>query len=300
MEATQQKKTFVEGTVTHVPLKAIIDHEEILHRPLDKEWVNELAKDIERNGLTVPLIVWNGGGKKGQQVELENGKIIPATFLIAGLHRRAAIRSILKANQPRYKELFPDGVPVHVLGGEEQDALAALLRENVQRKDMDMAQILPIISKMRDEYGMKQKDIAAKIGKSAAWVSQVFDIEEELGEEGSEELKKGGVSMSDAREAAGKVRKAKKAGKPVSAKDELQKAKAKKAALKAKGREREERRVSAKTVWKRYSALPKMNMGAKLTVAENALGYLAGDEEFDLPPELQADTEEEGKDESDE
>lgn len=288
-------KTLIDGTLTRVPLRCIVDHDEIKHRELDREWVSTLSKDIERNGLDNPLFVWNGGGDKGKQVELDNGKVVPATFLVAGCHRRAALRELFKRNAERYKELFPEGVPVIVSGGEVKDALARHLRENVQRRDMPAEQVLPVIRRMRDDYGMKQKEIAKSIGKSEAWVSQIFDIEETLGEEGAEEVSKGGVQLSEAREAARKVKAAKKAGKPTSAKEELQKVKAKASLRKAKGKVREDKRVSAKKVWARYIALPKMNLGAKLGIAEAAMGYLAGDEEYDLPAELSADVEAETK-----
>src|SRR5688572_3334327 len=289
-------KPFQEGTLTHVPLRCIVDHDEVKEtsRPLDKEWVGDLAKDIERNGLDTPLLVWNGG-KNGKMVELEGGKRIPASFLVAGAHRRAALRTILKSNQARYKELFPDGIPVFVRGGEIQEVLGAQLRENVQRKDPSPEQVFPVLQRLRKEFGMKQKEIAKLVGKSEGWVSQVFDIEETLGDEATDELKKGGLKLSHAREAARKVKEARKKGLKVSPKEAVEKMRARHKALKAKGRTREEKRVSAKKVWLRYCALPKMNLGEKLGIAEAAIGYLAGDEEFELPEELQQDVEVESK-----
>jgi ParB-like chromosome segregation protein Spo0J len=292
----QKTKPFSEGTLTHVPLRCIVDHEEIKEtsRPLDREWVDDLSKDIERNGLDTPLLVWNGGAK-GKMVQLEGGKRIPASFLVAGGHRRAALKAILKRNQARYKELFPDGIPVNVRGGELQDVLGAQLRENVQRLDVPPEQVFPVLERLRKEFGLKQKEIAKLIGKSEAWVSQVFDIEETFGEEATDELKKGGFKLSHAREEARKLKAAKKLGKKVDPKAAIEKMRAKHKALKAKGRVREEKRVSAKKVWARYCALPKMNMGEKLGVAEAAIGYLAGDDEFDLPEELSEDVEVESK-----
>lgn len=289
-------KPFAEGTLTRVPLRCIVDHDDIKEtsRPLDKDWVVDLSRDIERNGLDTPLLVWNGGSK-GKMVQLEGGKKIPASFLVAGGHRRAALRALLKRNQNRYRELFPDGIPVIVRSGDMQDVLGAQLRENVQRKDMPAEQVFPVLKRLRKEFGLKQKDIAKLIGKSEGWVSQVLDIEETLGEEAVDDMKKSGLKLSHAREAARKLKEAKKQGKKVDGKAALAEMRERQRKLKEKGLTREEKRVSSKKVWSRYCSLPKMNLGAKLGIAEAALGYLAGDDEFELPEELQQDAEVESK-----
>jgi ParB-like chromosome segregation protein Spo0J len=292
-------KSFAEGEMVHVPLRQIIPHDEAVYRPVDKEHVDELRKDIEANGLLSPIIVWNGGTKNGTQVELEDKTKIPATFLVAGLHRYTSIRAIFKENRERYKELFPNGVPVKVISGELKDFLAAQLRENVLRKDMEISQILPVIKKMRDEHEMKQADIARAIGKSKGYVSQIFDAEAELGEEATEELAKEGAKISNLRNAAKEVKEKVKKGvdKKTAAKEVVEKTKSKLASKKASGRQREEKKVSAKKVWERWQALPRgLKMGEKLAIAEAALGYLAGDTEFTLPSELANDVE--GKEES--
>lgn len=301
-------RTFVEGTITHIPLKSIVDHPDIIYRSLNEDHVKTLANNIEQVGLNVPLIVWNGGGEKGAQMVVGEGddeKKMPASFLVAGAHRRAALKSVLKKNLAKYKELFPNGIPVIVTGGELKDVMTAQLRENVMREDMSPEQIFPVLQfllKKADKGGggMKQSEVAKAIGKSPGWVSQVLDVEEQLGEEGVKALENKEIGLSAARNLAKEVKTKKKAGEAVDPKEELKKAKAKVADRKAQGQQRAEKRVTPKTAWKRYNALPKMGMGAKLTILEGTLAYLAGIEEAELPDEMKADVEEAGGEDSDE
>jgi ParB-like chromosome segregation protein Spo0J len=295
----ERPKTYVSNTMTTVPLKLIIDSEDIIYRPLDKEHVASLSRNIEANGLDQPLLVWNGDEKeRGHQIELEDGSKAPATYLIAGSHRRAALRELLKRNKARYKELFPNGVPVYVSSGTAADVLSRQLRENVARKDMPASQVLPVVKKLMKEHGMKQREIAKAIGKHESYISQVLDAEETLGEDETQELMNEGAKLNDIRKAAKEVKEGKKKGKD-NKKEVVEKTKAKIKSKKDSGRQRDEKRVSAKKIWSRYNALPKMNMGEKLSVLENALGYLAGDEEFQLPKELSVDAEK-SSDEDDE
>lgn len=296
-------KSFTDGTMTHVPLaRIVVDNETIPQRRLDQAHVDELSASIETSGLDVPLIVWNGGGDKGKLVQLESGEKVPASYLVAGQHRRAALKALHKRNVARFKELFPDGVPVVVQGGELKDILTAQLRENVMRKDMAPEQVLPALERLikkdsKGGMGMSQSEVAKAIGKSKGWVSQIIAIRDELGDEGVEALKSGDAGLADAREAAAEVRKAKKAGKPTDAKAALKKVVDKKKKAKAAGRERAERRLSAKVLWKRYLAIGKLTMGDAKSTLESALGYLAGDENVELDSRLtEEDNDDKGED----
>lgn len=296
---------FTEGTLTHVPLSHILRNDEIKYRPLDEKHVAELAKNILENGLESPLLVWNGGTKKGELIQVEGSdKKIPATYLIAGNHRLAALTKIRRDDKALYKERFPEGIPVHVRSGEIQDVLLAQLRENVTRKDMGAEHILPIIKRLRKDFSMKGRAIAAAIGKHESYVSQILDAEETLGEQEAEEIANEGGTIGDLRKAAKKVKEAVKKGKDkkVAAKEATKEAKSKIANKKASGRQRDERRVSAKKVYERYIALPRgLKMGKKVTILETTLAYLAGDEDTPaLPKELREDVESKSDDGGDE
>jgi ParB-like chromosome segregation protein Spo0J len=263
---TGKVKTLAEGTVAYVPLDRLKDHPEIQPlRPLNKDFVANLTTDIRSNGLISPLLVWNGGTEEGATTKAGE-KTIAASFLIAGFHRRAALRRFHKDDADGFESRFPNGVPVFVVSGDEADVLAAQLRENINRKDMPASEVLPVVLRLKKEFKLKNKAIAQKLGKSEAWVSEILDIETQLGEEGA-------AAVADVEE-------------------EVKKAKGKRATLKSKGKSKAEKRTSARVVYARFQGLPNMKMGMKLDLAVKALAYLAGDsEQTELPEELAQDAE---------
>jgi len=271
---------------THfLPLERIVDHPEVGKQKLDAELVEQTKASILQVGLDDPLTVWNGG-KEYETMEMKGGDEVPSSFLVDGAHRRAAIRSIRKDDEAKFAELFPNGVPVVMRDyASLPEFIGAQLRANLARRTPKVAEILPKMQRLRDEFKMKNKQIAAIIGKSEAYVSNVLNIEEELGDEGVEALKEGEVSSKDALEAAKEVKQAKKAGKSADVKAVVAKAKQKTAARKAAGRERDEKRPSLKRLWKIYKSLPSLRLGERIAVLEGMCEFLVG-EASKLPKEL--------------
>lgn len=253
----------------------------INNRPVDEEHAAQISKSIEESGLDVPLIVWDGG-EPNKVVKTKKGIEMPFNALIAGFHRRRALHLLLERNPKRFKELFGEGVPVVVKSGSLADALSTTLRENMARKNPEAKELLPIMHDLQENHKWSQKDIAKSVGVSTATVSQILSIKD-LGEEGVDEVLKGGVSARDAIKAAGKVRKGE------SSKEEAVsevKAKAKQKA--DSGRERAEKRVSAKTIWTITQGLPKLNQANKIILLTRAIQYLAGETDT-LPREYRID-----------
>lgn len=283
-------KALTAGTISYIPITRIIKKEDALtYRNPDKAHVKSLAEDIKVRGLLQPLVVWHGTDTdKGALVEAASGadgetKKIPAAFLAAGQHRWLAIKMIRSEDKDAYVKMFPEGVPCTVIAGSVEDVILAGLRENAQRKDADAGDVFPALKKLRDDHGLKNKEIASRLGKSPSWVSTMFSVEETLGEEGQEAIKEGKVTVAAATKAASVVKKAKKAGKSVSVKEVLNKAK------ESKGdKERATKRLGAQKLYARYSKLPSMKVGAKLAVAEGILSYLAAETD-EIPAEVKTE-----------
>jgi ParB-like chromosome segregation protein Spo0J len=270
---TTVKMVAKESPSANVPLEHIIDHKEIKksYRPSSSEWVAELMQSIIRDGMDTPITCWDGGPDT-ESVEID-GETVRPTFLLAGFHRREALRRI-KAKQPDvFRKHFPDGVPVVVRTGSLKDALCVQLRENCSRKDPTVEELLPLMQRLRDEFGMIGKAIAGAVGKSSSYVSQVFAIEEELGDEAVEAVKEGKVSAKEAIKAAASVRADRKAGKTPDVNAVVEKAKSKTKAAKDSGESREKKRPSLSRLWKIYKALPGLTIGKKLLVLENIIGF---------------------------
>ncbi len=278
--------------LVYVTLDHIVGHKDIKNREHEAENVEELTTDIEHNGLDTPLMVWDGG-KPGNMMKV-GGQLVPATFLVAGFRRRSALKKY-RANDPKgFTAAFPNGIPCLQRTGDLSEMLCLHLRENVARVNPAAEDVLPVITRLQDEFGLKQNQIAKQIGKSTAYVSQMLGIKKTIGDEGLDEVKKGGVSLKDAKAAADNMKKAAKKGEKLDAKEELAKAKAKTAARKSSGRERDEKRVSAKKLFAIYKAMPTTTLGSRIELLEKAFRYLAGELES-LPKEFKLESERESK-----
>lgn len=271
----------------YLPLELIVDHPDMNQRELNKEWVAELAESIRNKGLDTPLFVWTGD-EDSKEMEI-GGKTHPASYLVAGNHRRQALKMIRKQDPAAFAKLFPNGIPVIKREGEIRDMLTLQLRENVARNNPTMEDILPMMIRLRDEFKMKNGKIAREIGKSDSYVSEVFSVEDELGEEGVSEVLKGKVSAKHAIKAAKEAKAARKAGKDVDRKGLIDKAKSKTESQRASGRERDEKRVSFKKAWSVYKALPEMDEDKKLPILEKMCAYVAGESDK-FPKELKLES----------
>lgn len=278
-----------EAPARYYSLDLLADHPDLGQRPLDKEHVGDLQNSIREHGLDVPLIIWDGGEEAPEMTI--GGKTVPSSFLVAGLHRRAALRRLKKEDAEAFAKLFPDGVPCVVRTGTLQEMLCLQLRENLDRKNPSTEDILPKVIRLRDEFGMKAKHIAKAVGRSDAFVSNLFDIERELGESGVKEVIEGGIAIKDALKAANELKAKKKGGEEPDeedVKEVVAKAKAKTTARKESGRERDEKRTSIKKVWERFCALPAMDDAKALKILRAGVGYVVGQRDT-LPKELSAE-----------
>lgn len=125
--------------------------EEIIPTPLQPrtefrgERLQELIDSIRVHGIIQPLIV----RRNGEKFEL-----------IAGERRwRAA------------KEVGLREAPVIIRTASDQDVLELALIENLQREDLNPIEEAIAFSRLAKEFGLKQEEIAQKVGKSRAAIA---------------------------------------------------------------------------------------------------------------------------------
>lgn len=281
----------------YVVLDHIVNHKELLYRTLDSAHVDSLTGDIAVNGLDSPLFTF--ALAPDAQVKLKGSPdAIPATYLVAGLHRRAALLKLRREQPEVFKKRFPNGIPVLHRVCTVGDALLLQIRENVQRKEMTAEEIFPVLAKLAEApFSMSGKEIAKRIGKSTSWVSQMMAVNEELDDETKEEVNTGKIAVGDARKLAGEVRAAKKTGaaptketirEKAAALKQKQAAKATGGAQRAQG---EDRKVSLKRLWGRYQAVASVNQGRRVQILEEAIQYALGLRKT-LPAEIRIDKKE--------
>jgi ParB family chromosome partitioning protein len=272
-----------KGELRKVDLKYIVDHPELPKSEVDSDWAKELFEDIKNNGLDVPLIVWNGGS---DDTEAKVGnEVVPATFLVAGAHRRKALQIFRRDHPEEFAKAFADGIPVKVVGGDLEDAYSARIRENIQRRTLTPSEIFAQVDLLRSTFKMKGVEIAARLGRSTSWVSQVLAVSKELDSDALEKVRSGKLSLTDAQKAAATVRKARKSGDVIDPAAVAIEAEKKAEQLAKANRLRSEKRHSAKTLFTTVQALPRLAMSVRIVILEKVLAYLAGAADS-LPKEI--------------
>lgn len=127
-------------------------------REMNKAGLIELANSIREHGVLQPLIVTKveKATDRGQQVEYE---------LVAGERRWQASKI---AGLPH--------VPVIIKGSSARKKLEISLVENLQREDLNPIDSALAFKQLRDEFNLRHKDIAEKIGKSRTAVTNTFRL----------------------------------------------------------------------------------------------------------------------------
>ncbi len=134
-----------------VPVDAISANPSQPRLAFDQAALDELAASIQQHGVLQPLVV-SRLNSTGYQ-------------LIAGERRlRAAKLAGLQA------------VPVVIKEVSAQQQLELALIENVQRADLDPIEEARAYAVLEDQFGLKQGEIAQRVGKSRATISETLSL----------------------------------------------------------------------------------------------------------------------------
>src|ERR1700736_620349 len=112
--------------------------------------LQELIDSIRQHGIIQPLIVRQAGAR---------------FELIAGERRWRAAQEVGLAE-----------VPVIVRTASDLEVLELSLIENLQRTDLNAIEEAQGYARLRDEFGMKQEEIAVKVGRSRAAVANALRL----------------------------------------------------------------------------------------------------------------------------
>lgn len=113
----------------------------------ESEAFSELLASISMQGILQPILV-------GPPDDT-------GTYTVIAGHRRLAAAQVLKT---------PD-IPAMVADLKGEEALAALI-ENVQREDLTPVQEAKALERLREDFGMTQKEAARRLGKSERWARE--------------------------------------------------------------------------------------------------------------------------------
>ncbi len=142
-------------------------------KDFDDESVSELAESIVQHGLIQPIVV----------TPLSNGRY----SIVAGERRWRACR---------IAGLYE--VPVVVKDASQQELMEIALIENLQREDLNPVEEAVGYRSLIDAFGLTQEEVAARMGKSRAAVTNALRLLN-LNEDELSALKNGTISAGHAR-----------------------------------------------------------------------------------------------------
>lgn len=145
--------------IFHIELENIDPNPHQPRRHFDEESLRELANSIREFGILQPLIVSKIEKESdfGQSVRYE---------LIAGERRLKAAKILGLPTVPVIiRSVAPD-----------VEKLEMAVIENIQRTDLNAIESARAMAKLQDEFGMTQREIASKLGKSRESISNTVRL----------------------------------------------------------------------------------------------------------------------------
>ncbi len=119
-------------------------------KTFDKLKLDELSSSIREQGVTSPILV----RKKGDKYEIIAGERRFRASKIAGLSK----------------------VPVIIKDYSDEQSLEIAIVENLQREDLNPVEEALAYKALSSEFGLKQEDIAKRIGKDRSTVSNTMRL----------------------------------------------------------------------------------------------------------------------------
>jgi ParB family chromosome partitioning protein len=162
-----------DSGAVEVPVDSLVPNQRQPRTTFDEQALDDLAASIKEHGLLQPILVR----------PIAEGKY----EVIAGERRlRASKKAGLKS------------VPVIVRAAGAQTSLELALIENLQREDIGPLEAARAYRLLADEFGLKQEEIAVRVGKARATVANALRLLK-LPEEVREGLESGAISEGHAR-----------------------------------------------------------------------------------------------------
>ncbi|MBI4119646.1 MAG: ParB/RepB/Spo0J family partition protein [Parcubacteria group bacterium] len=148
-----------EDAIFHIEISKIKPNPHQPRRHFDEESLRELASSIREIGVLQPLIVTK------VETETESGTDVEYQ-LIAGERRLLAS-----------KMAGLERVPVIVKRiTHDKERLEFAIIENLQRADLNAVETARAYAKLQDEFGLTQREIASRIGKSREAVANTLRL----------------------------------------------------------------------------------------------------------------------------
>jgi ParB family chromosome partitioning protein len=165
-------RAFPDDRVLEVSITEVVPSPMQPRSGFTEEHLTELVDSIREKGIIQPLIV---------------RRVADSFELIAGERRwRAA------------QQLQLEKVKIIVRDASDQEVLEMALIENLQREDLNPIEEARAYARLADDFGMKQAEIASRVGKNRATVANAIRLLE-LGSTIQSMLERGEISVGHAK-----------------------------------------------------------------------------------------------------
>jgi ParB family transcriptional regulator, chromosome partitioning protein len=144
--------TSTAGGLVNLPIASIEPNPRQPRQSFPVERLEELAESIRTHGIIQPLVVT--AGSEGGRYHIVAGERRWRASMLAGLE---SVPAVVKEASPR-------------------EMLELALVENIQRADLNPLEEAAAYRALVDEFGLKQEEVADRVGKSRAAVSNVMRL----------------------------------------------------------------------------------------------------------------------------
>ena len=156
---TNREIPTLSGPIFQVEVTKIFENPYQPRKEFDESSLNELAASIREFGVLQPLVVTRSNE------ETEDG--MRTTYQLIAGHRR------LLAS----KKIGLKTVPVVIRDQlKKADALEMAIVENIQRQDLNAVETARAYARLSDEFGLTQREIAARLGKSRESIANTLRL----------------------------------------------------------------------------------------------------------------------------
>ncbi|MBI4991814.1 MAG: ParB/RepB/Spo0J family partition protein [Candidatus Harrisonbacteria bacterium] len=145
--------------IFHIEVDKIRPNPHQPRRDFDEEALKELAGSIREFGLLHPLVVTK------HELTTEFGTTVEY-HLISGERRWRAAKMIGLERVPAIVKKMPT----------EQERLEMAIIENIQRENLNPIETARAYAKLQDQFGLTQREIAVRVGKSREVVANVIRL----------------------------------------------------------------------------------------------------------------------------
>ncbi len=149
----------IDGPIFHIEVEKIESNPHQPRKIFEEVALEELAASISEYGIMQPLVA--------TKIETETASGVDVKYqLIAGERRLLAARMIGLSTVPVIIKSVP----------EEREKLELAIVENLQRANLNPVETARAYAKLQDHFGLTQREIAVKLGKSREVVGNAMRL----------------------------------------------------------------------------------------------------------------------------